>query len=288
MEMHQVRYFLALCETFNFTRAAKQCGVAQPSLTRAIKKLEDELGGELFRRERTRTHMTDLARLVRPHLTQILEANQAVRAEAHGFKNLDKAPLRLGVMCTIGPARMVGYFNRLRQEISALDVSLTEGSGQEMVDDLLAGNRDIALVGLPRFPDRLDVRPLYTERYVIAFPRGHRFERMNGVSLKDLDQEDYLERVNCEAPHYFDAAGLEAPEVRVRYRSEREDWIQGMVMAGLGCSMVPEYLPIMPGLATRPLLDTGLTRTVSLVTVAGRRFAPAVEAFIRLAHRHDW
>ena len=64
MEMHQVRYFLALCETLNFTRAAQRCNVAQPSLTRAIKNLEEELGGPLFRRERNRTHLTDLGRLV--------------------------------------------------------------------------------------------------------------------------------------------------------------------------------------------------------------------------------
>ncbi len=58
MEMHQVRYFLAVCETLNFTRAAERCNLAQPSLSRAIKKLEDELGGLLFRRERNRTHLT--------------------------------------------------------------------------------------------------------------------------------------------------------------------------------------------------------------------------------------
>ena len=67
MEMHQTRYFLAVCEALNFTRAAHHCNVAQPSLTRAIKKLEEELGGPLFRRERTRTHLTDLGRLGSRH-----------------------------------------------------------------------------------------------------------------------------------------------------------------------------------------------------------------------------
>ena len=76
MEMHQARYFLAVCETLNFTRAAEQCHVAQPSLTKAIKKLEDELGGELFRRERARTHLTDLGRMMKPHLEQVVESAQ--------------------------------------------------------------------------------------------------------------------------------------------------------------------------------------------------------------------
>ena len=73
MEMHQIRYFLAVCETLNFTRAAEACNVSQPSLTRAIKGLEDELGGPLFRRERNNTHLTGLGEMMRPHLTQVMQ-----------------------------------------------------------------------------------------------------------------------------------------------------------------------------------------------------------------------
>ena len=73
MEMHQARYFVALCETLNFTRAAEKCNVTQPSLTRAIKLLEDELGGPLFNRERNQTHLTELGRLMEPHLREVLD-----------------------------------------------------------------------------------------------------------------------------------------------------------------------------------------------------------------------
>lgn len=288
MEMHQVRYFLAVCETLNFTRAAEHCNVAQPSLTRAIKKLEEELGGELFRRERNRTHLSELGRLMQPHLSRIYEADQAARAEAHEFGHLDKAPLRLGVMCTIGPLRIIGFFDRLRREIPALEVFLTEAPGQRLVEDLMAGDLDIALIGLPEFPERLDTRPLYSERYVIAFPKGHRFEGMNVVSIEDLANEDYLQRINCEAPEYLEALGIVVPEVKIRYRTEREDWIQAMILAGLGCSVMPEFLPVLPGLATRSLSDPKIHRTIHLVTVSGRRYSPSVEAVVRLASRYDW
>ena len=70
MELHQIRYFLALCEELNFTRAAEQCGVAQSSLTRAIKALEIELGGALFHRERANTHLSKLGQKVKPFLEQ--------------------------------------------------------------------------------------------------------------------------------------------------------------------------------------------------------------------------
>jgi LysR family hydrogen peroxide-inducible transcriptional activator len=82
MEMHQVRYFLAVAEQLNFTKAAESCNVSQPSLTRAIKLLEEEFGGLLFHRERANTHLTDLGRTVLPHLQQIYDEAHAAKRRA--------------------------------------------------------------------------------------------------------------------------------------------------------------------------------------------------------------
>ena len=97
MEIQQARYFVALCETLNFTRAAERCNVTQPSLTRAIRLLEDELGGPLFNRERNRTHLTELGRLVEPHVREVVSQAQSARAQARAFLQLRRARLRLGV-----------------------------------------------------------------------------------------------------------------------------------------------------------------------------------------------
>jgi len=290
MEMHQVRYFLALAESLNFTRAAEVCNVSQPSLTKAIRKLEEELGGQLFRRERTQTHLTDLGHLMKPHLEAVMAASSAARVEAQCFRTLEKAPLNLGVMCTIGPRRLIGFFQRLEAEIPTLEVSLREGPGDWIMDLMMQGELDLALLALPTFPERLDARGLFSERYVIAFRTGHRFEAMNAVSLSDLDGEDYLNRSTCEFGDYMTALhpDLPEPDVRVRYETEREDWIQAMILAGMGCAVMPEFLPIMPGILTRELVAPSIRREISLVTVAGRRFSPAVRALISLADRFDW
>lgn len=289
MEMHQVRYFLAVCDTLNFTRAAEQCSVAQPSLTRAIQKLEDELGGLLLRRERNRTHVTELGKIVKPHLQQIYAANRSAREQAQGYQEKATARLTLGVMCTIGPSRLIGFFERMARDIPALEVSTREATGGELIEELMQGELEIALIGLPDFPDRLDARPLYSERYVVAFPRGHRFEAMDEVPVAELDQEDYLSRVNCEYPDHFDALGVPGRgQVNIRYRSEREDWIQAMILAGMGCTVMAESMPMLPGIVTRNLSDPVISRTVRLVTVSGRRYSPTVQALIRLAQHHDW
>jgi len=288
MEMHQVRYFLALSETLNFTRAAENCNVAQPSLTAAIKKLEAELGGPLFRRERQRSHLTDLGRLVKPHLERIHASSEVAREEAIAFWDQDKAPLRLGVMCTIGPDRTVDLFARLRSEIPSLDVELKEAPGSALVKHLLDGDLDIALIGLPEYPDRLDAKSLYTEKYVVAFPQGHRFETLSEVPLKELESESYLARVNCEHPQFLDSLNISANFMaNAKFRSEREDWVQAMIAAGMGVAVVPEFMPSNSGIGTRLLVEPEVSRTISLVTVSGRRFSPTIKTLVRLARHFE-
>ena len=289
MEMHQVRYFLALCGTLNFTRAAEQCNVSQPSLTRAIKKLEEELGGPLFRRERNLTHLTSLGRMTKPHLERLMEASEAARAGAVNYSTLEKATLTLGIMCTIGPTRLIGFIDRLRKEIPALELKLRDAPGGRLIDEMMTGDMEVALIGLPEYPERFDTRTLYSERYVVAFPGGHRFEKMNAVPLRELDQEDYLVRTNCEYPEYFDKLGLpKHHKVNVRYESERESWVQSLILAGMGCSAMPEFLVMLPGIGTRTLIEPDIRREITLVTVGGRRYSPPVQALIRLAAGHDW
>ena len=290
MEMHQIRYFLAVCSTLNFTRAAEQCNVTQPALTRAIQKLEEELGGLLFRRERKLTHMTDLGNLVRPQLEAILKQSEQARSTAQSFLQLRDAPLRLGVMCTIGPVRFVSFLSRFGADHPGIDVSLTEAVPDELIDMLMAGALDIAITTAPEEPsERLDFRKLYDERFAVAFPPGHRFAAMKEVPIKEIAGEAYLSRANCEYYERMETI-LEQEMVTVEdvFRSEREDWIQIMVMAGMGICFMPEFSAVLPGLVTRPITDPPVSRTIHLATVAGRRFSPAVAAFIKAIDRYNW
>lgn len=289
MELSQIRAFLALSETLNFTRAAELCGVSQPSLSRAIKALETELGGQLIRRERGRSHLTELGRIVRPHLEQAVSLMDIVKSEAIDFSKMSAAALTLGVMCTIGPGRMIALVDHLTRRVPQLRLKLCDANGPALVTMLLAGEVDVALVGLPAYPEDLEVHPLYSENYVIAFPPGHRFERMTAVSWSDLAGERYLDRLNCEYLSHFElAVGDVDLRLDVRYESEHEDWIQAMIVAGLGCACMPEHLPLFPAVRTRPLVYPELTRTISLATVRGRRHAPVVDLFSRLCRSMKW
>src|SRR5262245_34522600 len=124
MEMHQVRYFLAVVDELNFTKAADKCHVAQPSLTRAIKLLEDELGGPLFHRERANTHLSELGRMVHAHLLQVHDEAQRAKQVARDFKKLQKVTLRLGVMCTIAPSQLTALIGSIGARYPSVELDL--------------------------------------------------------------------------------------------------------------------------------------------------------------------
>jgi DNA-binding transcriptional LysR family regulator len=290
MEMHQVRYFLAVADTLNFTRAAEQCHVSQPALTRAIQQLEEELGGLLLRREHKLTHLTDFGRLIEPHLRQLFADAEAAKSTARKFLSLQQAQIRLGVMCTIGPARFMGFLAGFRTANPGCELTLVEGVPSGLSRMLMAGELDLAVMAQPEpFSERLDVWPLYRERFGIAFPTGHRLETQNRVRITDVAEETYLRRINCEYRDYLaDRLSEQGLAVRVGFQSEREDWIQMMVAAGFGVCFLPEFSPTIPGLRLQPVSDPEVSREVLLVSMSGRRFSPAVLTFIRAIRAHDW
>lgn len=290
METHQVRYFLALCDTLNFTKAAEACHVSQPSLTRAIKGLEDELGGPLFHRERNQSHLTDLGRLMRPYLTQVWQNLNQARDRAQHFAAMDETPLTVGIMCTIGPTKLVDFFGDFHERHPGVDLNLQDGTAESLQEALAKGSLDIAIYGLPGgIDDRFHAQPLFTERFVIAVAPSHPFAKQPTVRFKDLDRQRYLVRWNCEVGEQFLSALREQGVEPLRpYRSERDDWIQAMVLAELGFGFFPECAVTLPEIVKRPLIEPEISRTINLVTVRGRPHSPAVGAFVREAMRHKW
>jgi DNA-binding transcriptional LysR family regulator len=291
MEIQELRYFLALGETLNFTRAAEKCHVSQPALTRAIQSLEDKLGaGPLVNRERNNTHLTEIGRIMRPYFEQVLRNMEEAKARAHDFVKMVDTTLTMGVMCTIGPVRLVDLFAGFNAHNQGISLYLHDDRADRLEESLGKGELDIAIYCKPEPPDeRFHVLPLYTEPFVIAVAPGHPLARRKEVRLKDLDGLAYLSRANCEYAEHIDniARGMNV-DIRVTYRSERDSWIQAMVLAGLGYTMIPEYAVTLPGLVTRPLIEPKVVRTVGLVTVRGRPHSPAVGAFVREAQRYSW
>jgi LysR family hydrogen peroxide-inducible transcriptional activator len=290
MEMHQIRYFLAVSEYLNFRRAAEMCHVSGPALTRAIQKLEEELGGKLLRRERNLTHLTDLGNLIRPRLERVLSEAEGAKISAEQFLRLEDAPVKLGVMCTIGPIFFMGFLADFHAKHPGIELTLIDGTAEKMNELLRNGLLDLAILGQPQpFQNTLQAVPLYRERFCVAVPVGHAFQAREMIKMDDAAKEPHLLRVNCE---FYPDISMRCRELGVDlsivYRSEKEDWIQTMIAAGLGVTFLPEFSVVIPGVITRPLVKPEVRREISLVSVSGRAWSPVVQTFARAIQTYLW
>lgn len=290
MELHQVRYFLKAGETLNLTRAAEQRGVSVPSLSRAIHQLEEELGGQLFRRERHLTHLTDLGRLMLEHFTRLNDAADAAKRDASEYAKLGAARLKLGIFASMGADPLTSYLAALKAEAPGLDLFIWEANCEELEQALLHGEIDIALSSVEHKDERIRTAPLYREYFYVIFPPNHRFAKMNAVPLRELEGEDYVQRVHCEFPQNLHRLGEKRPFdfVNLTYIGEREEWIQSLVRSGMGCAIMPQHIYLMPGIEMRLLVAPEVHRQISVATVAGRPHSAPVAAAIAATRKTAW
>ena len=268
--MAQIRYVLAAARHLNFTRAAAECNVTQPALTKGIKALEQELGADLFHREGRRILLSAFGNSMLPHLQHIADEADTARMIAQNFRLLEKVPIRLGVMSTIGHVRLARFLASFEKTHSGLELSVSEGSVRDLTDRLSEGDLDVAIMTrTDPLAEAFRTQTLYGERYVVVFPPEHRLGRLNAVTLRDLSGEPYVDRLACEMREMVMAVCTEKEvELYARFRSEREDWVQAMVLAGIGFAFMPEYSVTLPGLLQRPLTDPSVERQICTVTVA--------------------
>jgi DNA-binding transcriptional LysR family regulator len=148
----------------------------------------------------------------------------------------------------------------------------------------------VAIVGVPgELPPTLHQLPIFEERFVIVLPPNHRLVAHNPIRAAELHDEPYVSRSNCEVfePVRNELVGR-GIMLRQVFSSPRDDWVQGMIKAGLGLGFFPEFSVTDPDLVVRPLVEPSFTRTIYLTTVRGRPHSPSVGAFVQEARRYPW
>lgn len=291
MEISQVRYFLAVSRELNFTRAAETCNVTQPALSRAIKLLEDEFGGDLFHREGRNTHLTELGRIVETYLQGVFENSRQAKKFADEYVRLKKTPLKVGIMSTIAPDEIVELISSIRAHHPGVELHLCDADAQSLRRRLLAGDIEVAFYAIPSTTPDDDVHclPLFREQMVMVVHPGHHLAKQGFVRVKDMGGERYIHRNNCEFAGYADAILAEqGVTVSPVYWSDRDDWTLSMVAAGLGFAFMPRHSAMHPEVSALSITEPEFWRDVNLVTVRGRKHSPAVGALVREAVQKKW
>lgn len=290
MEMHQVRYFLAVCRTLNFTKAAEECNVAQPSLTRAIQKLEEEFGGLLFHRERANTHLTELGRAMLPHLERTFEAAQSAKELATSYKKGDVAHLRLGISATVSAGAVTNVLGSVRQAVPGFELTLDGGADAQLLETAVAGDLDLVVVGDDyAVPDRVRTWTLHREPLVAVMTKAHKLAAQKSVSIADLDGVEMIQLTNCPiAERIRQVCANAGVSPKFTTRAANCDQIVSLTREGIGIAALPASIAGVSDLVTKPIEGLGIERAITLGTVAGRRFSPASDAFIKLSRARDW
>jgi DNA-binding transcriptional LysR family regulator len=290
MEMHQVRYFLAVARTLNFTRAAEECNVAQPSLTRAIRQLEGELGGDLFRRERPQAQLTELGQRMLPLLKQCYESAVSARSLATAIKKGEVGSLRLALSRTIDPSLVTPHVVELGKLFDGLELKLLRGTGSEVLEYLKQGEVELGIAAkIGDEWERLDNWPLFTEDFQLIVNSMHALAARPSIALDDLRRERLMVRTYCETTdELLDLLrGREFDVTRFHEISADGDLIS-LLEAGLGVALLPRSTR-SPATLVRIVVDgIELKRTVNLYGVAGRQRTPVASAMMKMLRAYDW
>jgi DNA-binding transcriptional LysR family regulator len=288
--MHHIRYFLAVGETLNLTRAAERCNVAQPALTRAIKALESELGGELLRRERALSHLTELGQRMLPMLRQCYETALAAKMVAASISKGEAAPLSVALSHTVSLGRFTPTLQELSRALPGLQLKLHRGSGSEVAEYLRLGTAELAIAGPLGEPwSRLDSLSLFEEPFRLVVSHTHRLADRDTVDFKDLAHETLLINTGCEMAGEL-RASLEANgilETAAHQVATQEDLV-ALVKADFGVAIIPIGAMETNGLCRIPLKQLNLVRSVSVYNVAGRQRGIACGTLFNMLRAGDW
>lgn len=290
MEMHQVRYFLAVSRTLNFTRAAEECNVAQPSLTKAIKQLEEELGGDLFRRERNHSHLTELGQRMVPMLRQCYESAIAAKETANSIRKGATAVLNLALSRTVNINLLVDPLTQLARAFPGLEFTISRGTALEIMELMKKGDAELAVAGpLGAGWDRIDAWPLFSEGEDLVVAREHPLATRKQVDPKELLSERYLFRPYCElADHTCTLFREHGMADLARHSVSSDSDAIALTAANVGVTLLPPSIPLPEGLTRVAVRGMELMRTINIYAVAGRQRSPAAATLLTLLRARDW
>jgi DNA-binding transcriptional LysR family regulator len=292
MEMQQVRYFLAVAKTLNFTRAAEHCNVTQPALTRAIKQLEDELGGELIRREGRLSHLTDLGTRMLPLLTQCYESAQNAKVLAAKVKSGDIATLAVGVSLTLDVSLLLSALAEMQRAFPHLQLQIKRGNGAQIADWLKSGEIELAFGGpLGETWDRLDSWPMFSESFDLVVAGDHELARVNDIELQvELLRKERLLVHTMQDGAELTRASIEQTGIRVNDAHEvccNRD-LEALVHAKFGVAIMPRSAFRSRDLTHLPCPGLDRMRTVAAYSIAGRPRSRECTAMLNLIRAVDW
>ncbi|MBR9909918.1 MAG: LysR family transcriptional regulator [Gammaproteobacteria bacterium] len=277
MTLTELRYIVTLAQEQHFGRAAERCFVSQPTLSIAVKKLEDELGVALFERSKSQVLATPLGEKVVTQAQLVLEQADVIRQIATFGKDQLSSPLRVGAIYTIGPFLFPHFIPQLQALAPHMPLYVEEGFTATLRQRLRKGELDVIIVALPFTEPDVVTQPLYDEPFVVLMHRDHPLAKLQSIAPEDFNGHEVLllGEGHCFRDQVLEACpnllpGLEKHNAaRTAAEGSSLDTLRHMVASGLGVTILPMsaatvsyYGPEV--LVSRPFAEPAPHRTVAL------------------------
>ncbi|PAW73268.1 MAG: hypothetical protein B9S26_09125 [Opitutia bacterium Tous-C4FEB] len=282
MELHQLRYFLAVARTKNFSRAAEQCHVAQPSLSQQIMKLEDELGERLFERTKREVSLTPAGDLLRVHAERVLQEVELARDGVREFRGLVRGRVVLGVLPTVAPYFLPQRLRAFSSRFPAVEVVVHEDTTDQLAAAVLAKEVDLALVSLPVERVGLAAEEFFDEKLLVALPAGHALAKRPRLTFDDLEREAFIlmKEGHCLSGQALQFCRINGFAPQISFRSAQIETVLAFVAKGWGVSVVPEMACTRPMRGVRFRTLAGMTRSIGIIHRKARPLSHASRALV--------
>jgi LysR family hydrogen peroxide-inducible transcriptional activator len=268
MNLRDLQYLVALAETRHFGRAAERCHVSQPTLSAQLKKLEEYLGVALIERRPRKVALTASGEAVIERARHMLQGAEDIRALARASQDPLAGPLKVGLIPTLGPYLLPRVMPRIAQALPKLALLLHEYQTAPLVQRVLDGELDLAILALPADTRGLQTRPLFAEAFLVAMPEQHRLASKRRLRTPDLAGEKLLllEEGHCLREHALEACARAGAEDQ-GFRATSLETLRQMVASGAGITLLPRLAAEGPfasarGLVVRPFAPPVPSRTI--------------------------
>ncbi|ODS24119.1 LysR family transcriptional regulator [Candidatus Endobugula sertula] len=277
MTLTELRYIVTLAQDQHFGQAADRCNVSQPTLSVAVKKLEDELGISIFERSKTRVQPTPMGEQIVAQAQIVLEQSSVIKDIATSGKDQLGSPLKVGAIFTIGPYLFPQFIPQLQEIAPKMPLFIEEGYTASLRPRLRKGDLDVIIVALPFTEADVVTQPLYDENFVVLLPSNHTLAEKEALQAEDLSDENVLllgeghcfrDQILEVMPNIKTTIADNSGNIRTATEGSSLETMRHMVASGIGITILPEsaaashYTP--DTLVTRPLTDVNAKRVVGL------------------------
>lgn len=293
MTLTELKYIVTLAQERHFGHAAERCFVSQPTLSVAVKKLEEELGVPLFERSKSAVQLTPIGEKVVEQARKVLEQASAIKEMAQQGKDQLTSPLRVGAIYTIGPYLFPHLVPALQKLAPQMPLYIEENFTANLRRRLRSGDLDAIIIALPFTETDVLTRTLYEEPFEVLLPQGHAWSKRARIPIEDLTTERLLMlgEGHCFRDQVIEAcpaleASLKNPEQTLVAEGGSLETIRHMVASGLGITVLPhsaigtsQYAPDV--LMTRPFEEPVPSRSVALAWRTSFPRPKAIEALVQ-------